>query len=131
LSAYVESSAAGKLLLDEPESAALKDHLDLLRADNVDLVSSRLLETELRRIAIRHDVEQLSVPPVLNRMSLVVPPRSLFFVAGTLPGRYLRSLDALHVATAVRLDVQSFITYDNRQAEAARAAGLPVVAPGR
>jgi predicted nucleic acid-binding protein len=68
---------------------------------------------------------------VLNRVNLVMPSRSLFFLAGTLPGRHLRSLDALHVATAVRLDVQSFITYDVRQAHAARSGGLEVVAPGR
>jgi predicted nucleic acid-binding protein len=103
--------------------------LDRLRVDDVEVVSSRLLETELRRIAIRDGMEQSSVMPVLNRVSLVMPTRSLFFAAGVLPGRFLRSLDALHVATAVRLDVQSFITYDDRQGGAARAAGLTVTTP--
>jgi predicted nucleic acid-binding protein len=129
VSAYIDSSAAGKLLADEPESSSLAGHLLALHADDVDLVSSLLLETELRRIAVRDGIEQSAVSDVLALVSLVVPTRSLFFQAGVLQGQHLRSLDALHVATAILLRVESFISYDGRQCEAARAVGLTVGGP--
>ena len=52
--------------------------------------------------------------------------------AAVLPGKHLRSLDALHLATARMLGqtLTQFITYDKRLARAARDAGLPVVTPG-
>ena len=56
----------------------------------------------------------------------------VFDAAGTLPGSSLRSLDALHLATAQQLgdDLAGVVTYDERQADAARALPLEVKAPG-
>lgn len=58
-------------------------------------------------------------------------PRSLYHEAGVLPDGRLRSLDALHLAVAVRLEVDVLATYDDRMRQAAEGLGLTVVAPGR
>lgn len=130
MTTYVETSAVARLLVEEAESAALADHLDALAAQDVALRSGLLLETELRRLATRVGVPQDLVSDVLDRFDLVEPDRGVYRDAGLLPGRRLRSLDALHVATALRSECRTMITYDDRQAEAARAAGLRVTAPG-
>ncbi len=118
---YVETSAAAKLLLHEAESPRLREHLDALTDPPV---SCLLLETELRRLAPRHDVPQSAVTAVLERFVLVDVDRTVFREAGLLPGRNLRSLDALHVAAALQCDADVMISYDDRQIAAAEAAGL-------
>jgi len=124
---YLDTSAAAKLLIDEPESEALVHHLDSLDPGEV-LASSALLETELRRVAVRQDLAQASVSDVLARVALVDPDRSLFHEAGVLPGATLRSLDALHLATAMRLGA-AVVAYDIRLIESATALGLDIVSP--
>lgn len=126
---YVETSAVAKLLIEEAESAALAAHLDRLAERDVRLLSSVLLETELRRLAIRVELPQAAVSRVLDGIDLLAPDRSLYQQAGILPGRHLRSLDALHVAAAMRVDATAFIAYDPRQCEAADSVGLLVVTP--
>jgi predicted nucleic acid-binding protein len=125
---YLDTSAAAKLLVEEQESDALADYLDGLEAQE-DLASSALLETELRRVATRADLSQASVSEVLARVALVEPGRSLFYEAGLLPGATLRSLDALHLATAVRFDAAVVVAYDLRLLTSARELGLDVVSP--
>ena len=66
---------------------------------------------------------------VLERVDLVEPDRASYTSAGLLPGRTLRSLDALHVVAALRAEAESFVSYDVRQGEAARSVGLRVIAP--
>lgn len=129
MSVYVETSAAAKLLIEEAESAALADYLDAQLGAGRPLVSSLLLETELRRLATRTGIEQARVTDVLDRFDLYEPDRATYVEAGLLPGAGLRSLDALHVAVAIRVEADELVAYDLRQAEAARAAGLRVVAP--
>ena len=126
---YLGTSAAAKLLVDEPESDALVAFLE--RAlDGGDVVgSSRLLETELRRLAIRLSIPQEHVTLVLERLDLLIPDDEVFRTAGLLPGSSLRSLDALHVAAALRWGADTVVTYDERQALASRAVGLDVAAP--
>jgi hypothetical protein len=125
--AYVDTSAAVKRLLDEPESAAFgawADHPDL------SLVSVHLLETELRRAAHRVGIPQSTATAVLDRVEIYELPRAVFTEAGTLlPGMPLRSLDALHLASAMQLGVDVIATYDTRLADAADQVGLSVVAP--
>lgn len=128
--AYVDTSAAAKLLVEEAESAPLAAELDRLVADGARPTSSALLETELRRFAIRLDADQTAVSDLLDRFDLVGADAMIFRGAGLLPGRALRSLDALHVATALRIDADVVFSYDARQVAAARAAGLRVAAPG-
>lgn len=129
MTVYVETSAAAKLLVEEPESAQLSRYLDELAEEGVALVSSILLETELRRLTVRLDLSQAVVSDLLDRIDLVEPDRATFFEAGLLPGRGLRSLDALHIAVAVRVAAESMVAYDVRQSDAARTVGLRVVAP--
>ncbi|WP_028937982.1 type II toxin-antitoxin system VapC family toxin [Pseudonocardia spinosispora] len=129
MTVYIETSAAGKLLFDEAESVALGAYLDQQRDDGVNVVSGALLETELRRIAIRDGLSQAAVTDILDLFYLYTPDRAVYAQAGLLPSTHLGSLDALHIAVAMRLEADAMVTYDLRQAEAAHAAGLQVVAP--
>ena len=126
---YLDTSAAAKLLVEEAESDALADFLDRAADAGDTLGSSRLLETELRRWAIRCAIAQEHVTLGLERLDLLVPDDEVFRTAGLLPGPALRSLDALHVAAALRWSADAMVTYDERQALAARGVGLDVAAP--
>ena len=125
--AYVDASAALKLVFDEPETSALRDHLSSIRAD---LVSSILLETEMRRAAHRSpELAQGDVTELLASIALIDATPSTFRAAGRLPGEHLRSLDALHLATATAVGADEILTYDRRLAASAEFLGLIVVAP--
>jgi uncharacterized protein len=124
--AYLDTSAAVKLLVEEPESAALAQYLD---QPNLETVACLLLETELRRFAVRHAIPQQDVTAILDPISLYDMPHSLYYEAGILPGRHLRSLDALHLVAAVRLGTDVIVSYDNRLQEAAAELGLGILAP--
>lgn len=127
---YLDTSAAAKLLVEEPESSAVAGWLDQQVEAGEVIVSSLLLETELRRFAAREQLSQVAVGEVLDRVDLIEPDRALFHEAGILPAPTLRSLDALHLATVLRLDAASLLTYDLRMTQAAVALGIRVVAPG-
>lgn len=124
---YVDTSALGALLIDQPESVALLEWLDQTEAT---LVSCDLLETELRRVAVRESLDQSDVTRLLDGVGLAALDRAVYRSAGFLPMQYLRTLDALHLEAAMRLDVSAILTYDRRLGEAARSAGLDVIAPG-
>jgi uncharacterized protein len=126
---YIETSAAARLLVDEPASGRLAARLDSAVDQGDALLSSRLVETELRRLATRVNLTQSAVTHLLARLDLVEADRSLYREAGLLPGRHLRSLDALHLAVALRVTADVMVTYERRQADAAEAVGLPVLAP--
>ncbi len=124
---YADTSALGSLLVAQPYTDAL---VDWLEQGPVNLVSSDLLETELRRMAAREGREQSKVSEILDGVSLAALDRATYRSAGFLPMRYLRTLDALHLEAAIRLEVQAVLTYDRRLGDAARDAGLDVIAPG-
>lgn len=71
--------------------------------------------------------------PVLNRLALVELTADLARLAATTGGPALRALDAIHLASALQLggEIDAFLTYDARQADAARSLGLSVESPGR
>jgi predicted nucleic acid-binding protein len=132
---YVDSSALVKLVWDEPESHALRRYL----AD-ADLVACELVLAEVPRAVRRaaaHDA-RLDVGLLISRAgqvidALAMPPldRALLIAAGALSEPALRALDAIHVAAAADLaPLDGFVTYDERQAAAARLAGLRTVSPG-
>ncbi|MFB9776297.1 type II toxin-antitoxin system VapC family toxin [Brevibacterium otitidis] len=125
---YVDTSALAALLKPEPESESLERWLDETSAT---LVSSDLLETELRRVAVRDGLSQTDVTALLDGVALAALDRAVFRNAGFLPMELLRTLDALHLETAIRLDADAILTYDRRLAQAAESAGLTVIAPGR
>lgn len=124
---YVDTSALGALLVAQAETMDLVNWLD---REDARLVSSDLLETELRRMAIREGRDQSKVSTILDGVSLAALDRATYRSAGFLPMQYLRTLDALHLEAAIRLDADAVLTYDHRLGEAARAAGLDVIAPG-
>lgn len=124
---YADTSALGALLVEQAETGALVEWLDRAPAR---LVSSDLLETELRRMAVREGRDQSKVSAVLEGVSLAALDRATYRSAGLLPMPYLRTLDALHLEAAMRLDANAVLTYDRRLGEAARSAGLDVIAPG-
>lgn len=124
---YLDTSAALKLVVHEPESVALAEEL---RLRGTTLVACLLLETELRRVVARESaLTQQAVSELLRGVDLYELPPPLFTEAGLLPGATLRSLDALHLAAAIRLEVDAVITYDARMAEAAVSLGMAVLAP--
>lgn len=125
---YVDTSAATKLLLKEPESSAL---IQVLERDEITLAGTWLVETELRRVVSRIPaLSQIMVTALLDEFDMYEVPASLFREAGLLPGPGLRSLDALHLAAALRIGVDGICTYDHRMQESARELGLAVHAPG-
>jgi predicted nucleic acid-binding protein len=125
IDAYLDSSAAAKLLVEEAESSALERFL----AGIDDLVSSFLLETDLRRLAVRLDLSQTAVSQLLSRVTLAEPDRAVFREAGLLPDHRLRSLDAIHLATAIRFDAGVVVAYDGRMLDAAQSLGLATASP--
>lgn len=126
---YIDSSAAAKLFIDEAETRRLGTFLNDLRGRDVEIVASDLVETELRRVATREGVPQETVTGVVSRLLVAQLDRSCYTHAGILPGRFLRTLDALHLAVAIRLGCSSMISYDARQLEAARSVGLATMSP--
>ena len=122
---YVDTSAAMKLIVDEPESAALAEAL----ASGRRLVASWLLHTELHCASGRHprEIPLAAVQAVLNTMNLVDLTRGDMLAAGT--HAPLRSNDAIHLAVAIRLGTDEIATYDGELADAAKAAGLAILAP--
>lgn len=124
---YVDTSALAALLIEQPETEALLAWLDDASAD---LVSSDLLETEMRRIAVREGLDQADVTRLLDGVSLAALDRAAFRGAALLPMPYLRTLDAIHLEAALRLQADAVLTYDHRLTEAALAIGVDVVAPG-
>ena len=124
---YLDASAATKLLVAEAESEALRRLLAQL-PEAEPLISSALLETELHRAGTRLDLDHSQVNRLLTQVSLIEPDRSLLLAAGLLPGRHLRSLDGIHVATAHRYEA-TVLGYDHRLLEAAAEVGLETLSP--
>lgn len=126
---YLDTSAALKFFIDEPEADAL-EHAIL--ASSPELFSSLLLETELRRAAARKNaIPQSDISEFLESIELVALTQAAFRLAGQLPGETLRSLDALHLTAALLGGATSIVTYDRRLQEAATEAGLATLAPGQ
>ncbi len=126
---YLDSSAIVKLVLPEPESLALRDFL----ASNEDHVSSSLARVEVLRTVRRLDGTEdrlRDAERVLARVSRVGMSGPLLASAAVLGPPNLRSLDAIHLATALSLDgLHAVVTYDRRLADAAADAGLTVASP--
>ena len=126
--AYADSSALVKLVLAEPESAAL-----LTRLQSYDcVVSSTLAVVEVTRAARRvgGDAAVRRASTVLDNVALLSIDRAVLRRAAALPREVLRSLDAIHVASALELgeDV-TLVAYDRRVIDAAEVLQLPIASP--
>jgi predicted nucleic acid-binding protein len=132
---YADSSALVKLVMREPESESLRTYL----ADS-ELVSSELVLTEIPRAIRRAAAMDASVPEsralevageMIDSLALRPVDRDLLAGAGAIAEPSLRALDAIHVASAAGLaPIDAFVTYDERQAAAARLVGLRTFSPG-
>ncbi len=129
---YLDSSAIVKLVRREPETRALIACL----SEHPDRVTSVVAAVEVRRAVRRTSRSPRALDRadrVLARIGLVELNASICACAAGLQPLGLRTLDAIHIATA--LDVAdgaaAIITYDDRQADAARSSDMEVFSPGR
>jgi uncharacterized protein len=125
---YLDSSAVVKLVVAEPESAALRVYLRRRRP----LVSSALARTEvLRALLPAGDLALSRGRDVLRRLDLVRINDRVLEAAGIVQPAHVRSLDAIHLITAQLLgdDLGQLVTYDDRMADAATQMGLRTVSP--
>ncbi len=131
---YLDSAAVVKLVRVEGESAAL---VGWLNAQALPLVASTLVEVEVPRALRRSQPGVLGgVASVLARLHRVEISAAVRAIAGAYTDPTLRTLDAIHLATAELLtssgkDVTAFVTYDRRLAVAAGRVGLTVLMPGQ
>lgn len=126
---YLDSSAIVKLAIDEPQSDSLRRYLRRRRP----LVSSALARTEvLRALLDEGDAGLARGREVLALLDLVRVTDRFLNAAGTMLPEDLRSLDAIHLATALQLgdDIQRLVTYDDRMTAAAADLRLRTAAPG-
>ena len=124
---YLDTSAVVKLLLVEEESLALQAFIG-----DQDWASNALLRTELIRALAR--VDPSVVPRALDLLaqpSLLAIGTQVLDTAALLSPPSLRSLDAIHLASALQLrdELTAFVAYDDRLLAAASALGMPVASP--
>ncbi len=125
---YLDSSAIVKLAVQEPESSALRTYLRRRRP----IVSSALARTEVVRALLPLGDRAVDRGlDVLSRINLVRINDRVLANAATLRPPELRSLDAIHLATAQLLDqdLRQVVTYDDRMATAAKVLGMRVTSP--
>lgn len=128
---YFDSSAVLKLLQEEHESAALEGWLSARTGTAV--VSSDLTKVEVIRACRPLDADLLpEARALLAGLDLIPLPTDIIDDAAELGEIMLRSLDAIHLASAlsIRADLSAFIAYHQRLVGAASAAGLEAAAPG-
>lgn len=112
--------------MDEPGSDHLGDRLRGCR-----LVSSALSRLEVARAARRREVEVPAADRVFARIAFRRIDTDVLSRAAALDPPQLRSLDAIHLATALLFapELEAFLTYDRQLGRAAEDAGLPVEGP--
>lgn len=135
---YLDSSALLKLLVDEAESEALHAWLDARVAPSDASRGEEVLSSELARVEVVRAMRRLA-PEGVPEARVLIGQLYLLPVSGEVVSRaaevgdpLLRSLDAIHLASALSLaaDLHAFVAYDLRLVTAARSAGLEVVQPG-
>jgi predicted nucleic acid-binding protein len=125
---YLDSSAIVKLAVREPESLALRRYLRRRQP----LVSSALARTEVLRALLPAGDEAVARgQAVLQRIDLIRVNDRILNAAGVLHPPQLRSLDAIHLATAQELgdELSAFVAYDDRMVSAAKQLGYRIVQP--
>ena len=132
---YLDSSAIVKLVVAEPESAAL---VETIRGRG--LVTSEIALAEVPRairrvVGGRREDEREAVlaelQEVLEALAYVPLDREMLVRAGSFGEAFLRTLDAIHLASALAVDadIEAFVTYDERQVEALSVTGIAAVRP--
>jgi predicted nucleic acid-binding protein len=125
---FLDTSALGRVLLDEPDTSTIREAL----ATFDQVTASRLLRVELRRVGLRRGLLDRANSLLMN-ISLIPMDDEVLDVAETLTPPIVGTLDAIHLATAVRLadegKLDALMTYDKRLADGAREHGLTVLSP--
>jgi hypothetical protein len=126
--AYVDASALTKLVLDEPDSVAMRRWY--IESERV--ISSRVGLVETQRAVARQAHDPAHLHTVLSSIEVIEFDAHIARSAALVRPVGLKTLDSIHLASALALggEVDAFVTYDLRLADAARAAGLSVVMPG-
>ncbi len=125
---YVDSSALVKLAVREPESRALRRHLARRRP----LVSSALSHVEVARALMAAGDEAVDRgAEVMSRIDTLRITDRVLTAAGAVRPSSVRSLDAIHLATAQQFahELREMVTYDSRMAQAAEGLGWRVAQP--
>jgi predicted nucleic acid-binding protein len=126
---YVDSSALAKLLVDGREGDDLRAFLAPIARHATSIVGR--VEVE-RAVARRAPARLAHVAGLLDDLVIVGLDPEIATAAATIGSATIRTLDAIHLASATALgtDLEAFVTYDRRLAEAARTLGMPVASPG-
>lgn len=125
---YLDPSALVKLVVEEPESTALRRHLRRRRP----LVSSALARTEVVRALLLEGESGITRGrAVLGRVDLVRINDRVLDAAGVLLPPELSSLAAIHLVTAQQLgaDLSQIVSYDDKMVQAAKLLGLETASP--
>ena len=125
--AYLDASIVVPLIKIEDASGEIRDYLQELRDDGHLLVSARLAETEVRRAAVRQGISQATVTTLLDTINVFELTPADYVTAGRFAFENLGSLDALHLAAALRVPADVMLSDDARLVEASEASGLPVL----
>jgi predicted nucleic acid-binding protein len=126
---YADSSALVKLIIDEPESEALERYV----ANGPVLATSRIALVEVTRAtALANPAPEVreETARVLDSCLLVDVSAALLRSAAALASGSVRAIDAVHLASALRVDADELVAYDRRLVAAAAANGLGVSSPG-
>ena len=125
---YVDTSAVGRVLLGEPDAQAVLRGL----ASFDQHVASRLMRIELRRLALREDALD-AADRLLTGVALIPLDEAILAASETLLPATVATLDAIHLATALRLAAEGMLdtvmTYDRRLSDGAEEHSLRVLAP--
>lgn len=125
---YLDASALVKLVVTEAESEALEQYLD----GGEHVASSRLAGVELLRVLLRVHAGPAAVQrahTVIASTARVSVTENVLLLAAGLEPANLRTLDAIHVATALAIHATDLVTYDRRMAEAASRHDIAVRSP--
>ncbi|GHT51015.1 ribonuclease VapC [Bacteroidia bacterium] len=131
---YIDSSAFLKLIFSEEYSSDIRLYL-VEHESRITVVSSKLLETEVIRTAVRESHDMELVQRALGLVQIYSVDDSDFTRAAKMAqnedGRYLRALDAIHLACAEKLAVTKILTYDKVQSNVATLPDLRLFRPER
>lgn len=131
---YLDTAAIVKLIRREAETEAL--HSWLTSQQDKTLVASTLVEVEVPRALRRADPGRLvAVPTLLAKLNRIPMDEAVRATAAAYPDSLLRTLDAIHLASAQSLVLEglpltALVTYDKRLLAAAAEVGLATAAPG-
>ncbi|GHT47092.1 hypothetical protein AGMMS49965_24980 [Bacteroidia bacterium] len=127
---YMDTSAIISSITSEANGPAVRKHLDAAVLKGAILVTSVVAEVEVKRTSQKIGLTKSDVENLLSRYEILPLTPKIADFAGWLGApeglEYLRSLDAIHVATAKMGDVDYAITFDKKQSAAFRDSGINV-----